>query len=136
MAPRRLASYRSFESFAEASVRPVTETPMPEGANEEPLDPATEAALRAQLSDALMRLRAEQGEVGVMTSVQDQFASLLQSRLLEDPPDNPQILKGVSDPGGPVEEVKYDERDIFGWLGSLFTWWKKIVPQPWQPPGW
>jgi hypothetical protein len=134
MAARRLASYRSFESFAEASVRPVTETPMPEGANEEPLDPATEAGLRAQLSDALMRLRAEQGEVGVMTSVQDQFASLLQSRLLEDPPDNPQILRGVSDPGGPVEEVKYDERDIFGWLGSLFTWWKKIRPQPWQPP--
>jgi hypothetical protein len=134
MASRRLASYRSFESFAEASVRPVTETPMPEGVNQQPLDPAAEAALRAQLSDALMRLRAEQGAVGVMTSVQDQFASLLQSRLLEDPPDNPQILRGVSDPGGPVEEVKYDERDIFGWLGSLFTWWKQIRPQPWQPP--
>lgn len=136
MASRRLASYRSFEAFAEASVRPVTETPMPEGAEEEPLDPKTEAALRAQLSDALMRLRAEQSgrQVGVMTSVQDQFASLLQSRLLEDPPDNPQILRGVTDPGGPVEEVKYDERDIFGWLGSLFTWWKKIRPQPWQAP--
>jgi calcineurin-like phosphoesterase family protein len=136
MAPRRLASYRSFESFAEASIRPVTETPMPESADEEPLDPRTEAALRAQLSDALMRLRAEQQgrHVGVITSVQDQFASLLQSRLLEDPPDNPQILRGVSDPGGPVEEVKYDERDIFGWLGSLFTWWKKIRPEPWQSP--
>lgn len=136
MASRRLASYRSFENFAEAGARPVTETPMPEGAGEEPLDPKTEAALRAQLSDALMRLRDEQGgrAVGVMASVQDQFASLLQSRLLEDPPDNPQILRGVHDPGGVVEEVKYDERDIFGWLGSLFTWWKRIRPEPWLPP--
>ncbi len=33
------------------------------------------------------------------------------------------------EPGG--LEAKFDSKDILGWFGSFFSWWKKISPHPW-----
>ena len=111
-APQRLTERTAFESTA---------------------DPAEESELRAQLSAALAALEAEterQGP-GVIAAVQNQLASLIQSRMLEAPPPGDPMSLSSSRQG--AFEVKYDERDILGWIGSVFTWWKKLLPQPWLP---
>lgn len=35
------------------------------------------------------------------------------------------------DAGG--QEAKYDTHDLLGWIGSFFTWWRKLFPQHWLP---
>ncbi len=35
------------------------------------------------------------------------------------------------DAGG--QEAKYDTHDLLGWIGSFFTWWRKLFPQAWLP---
>jgi hypothetical protein len=111
--PERLAHGSAFESTASA---------------------ADETALRAQLSEALAALEREsvrQGP-GMIAAVQHQFASLLQSHMLEQPP--PGDLRELPPTRSEQSafEVKYDEHDILGWVGSVFTWWKKITPEPWR----
>jgi hypothetical protein len=87
----------------------------------------TDAELRAYLTDALAALEAVAADDGVMVSPSHQLASLLQSYLLEHPPDIPR------QDAGPLE-VKFDRGDISGWLGSLFDWWRRIKPEKWRPP--
>ena len=82
---------------------------------------------RALLTQALAALEAEGADDGVLVTAQDQLASLMQSHLVENPPDLPR-----SD-AGPLE-VKFDEGDISGWVGSLFAWWRKIKPEKWRAP--
>jgi hypothetical protein len=127
-----IVTYRSFGRAFEAPQQLVPPSPFESAA-----DPAEETAMRAELSVALAALEAEsarQGE-GVIAAVPNQLASLLQSRMLEEPP--PGDLSSLSAPMSPGEsafEVKYDEHDILGWVGSVFTWWRKIVPEPWRKP--
>ena len=98
-------------------------------------DPVEETALRAELSAALTALEEEtdrQGP-GMIAAVPNQLASLIQSRMLEEPPPGDPMAIG-STPAPGAFEVKYDERDILGWIGSVFTWWRQISPQPWRTP--
>jgi calcineurin-like phosphoesterase family protein len=127
----------TYRSFAGAFDKPVAQ-PLTHGSSafESLDDPGEDSALRARLSAALAALEDEtvrQGP-GVMAAVQNQFASLLQSRMLEEPP--PGNLSSLSDahPAQSAFEVKYDECDILGWVTSVFTWWKMLLPQPWLVP--
>ena len=125
---KSIVTYRSLgHAFEHPAPHRLTEPT----AFESTLDPAEETALRAQLSAALAALEEEterQGP-GVIAAVQNQLASLIQSRMLEEPP--PGDPMSLSSPRQSAFEVKYDERDILGWIGSVFTWWKKLSPQPW-----
>jgi hypothetical protein len=130
--PNAIVTYRS---FGRAFDRPVPQPLTERSAFESKPDPAEEAALRAQLGAALAALEVETNKqgAGMMAAVQDQFASLLQSRMLEEPPPgDPTALSLTPEQSG--FEVKYDEHDILGWVGSVFTWWKKITPEPWRTP--
>jgi len=127
-----IVTYRSFSgAFDRLPARPLTDSP---SAFESVTDPAEDSALRAQLSAALSALEDETNRQGpgMMAAVPNQFASLLQSRMLEvPPPGDLQALPLAADSRSPFE-VKYDEHDILGWVGSVFSWWKKIVPEPWR----
>jgi Calcineurin-like phosphoesterase len=131
--PNAIVTYRSFgTAFDQLTAQPLAER----SAFESTVDPAEETALRTQLSAALAALELETNRQGpgMLAAVQNQFASLLQSRMLEEPPPgDPTTLSRKSDQD--PFEVKYDEHDILGWVGSVFTWWKKIVPEPWRTPG-
>lgn len=86
-----------------------------------------DVADRALLTQALAALEAEGAGEGVLVTAQDQLASLMQSHLVEHPPDLPRR------DAGPLE-VQFDEGDISGWVGSLFAWWRKIKPEKWRAP--
>ncbi|MGE0451869.1 MAG: metallophosphoesterase, partial [Vicinamibacterales bacterium] len=131
---KTIVTYRSFGSAFDApDASPLAggRSPFESGG-----DPAAETALRGELSAALAALEEEarkQGP-GMMTAVQNQFASLLQSRMLEEPPPgDPRVLSAPTAPQSAFE-VKYDERDILGWVGSVFSWWRRIRPEPWLAP--
>ena len=126
----------TYRSFGGAFDRPEAGAHTQRTPFESGTDPREESALRAQLSSALSILEEEslrQGP-GMMAAVPNQFASLLQSRMLEEPP--PGDLQALSAGTGEMRalEVKYDEHDILGWVGSVFTWWRKISPEPWRTP--
>jgi calcineurin-like phosphoesterase family protein len=82
---------------------------------------------RARLTEALAALEAEGADDGVLVTAQHQLASLMQSHLVESPPDIPRR------DAGPLE-VMFDEGDISGWVGSVLDWWRRIVPEKWRPP--
>lgn len=82
---------------------------------------------RAHLTEALAALEAEGADDGVLVAAQHQLASLMQSHLVENPPDIPR-----RDPG-PLE-VRFDKDDVSGWVGSLFDWWRRIKPEKWRSP--
>ncbi|MGH9330923.1 MAG: metallophosphoesterase family protein [Vicinamibacterales bacterium] len=131
MPPRPLASFRSFEKFASAPPREAVALETPGGTA------ADQAELNARVSAALAALEAEQhGRAeGVITAVPEQVASLMQSYLLEHPPPVPPRGEPIArDPSVDVLEVRYDERDILGWIGSFLTFWRGIRDEPWQPP--
>src|SRR5688572_21968810 len=127
-----IVTYRSFGKAFEAPPQLVPPSPF-----ESATDATEETEIRAELSVALSALEAEserQG-AGVMAAVPNQLASLLQSRMLEDPPPGDLSVLSSPTPSTLPEsalEVKYDEHDILGWVGSVFTWWRKIVPEPWR----
>ncbi len=127
---RAIVTYRSFgAAFDRPAAGPASPRALESGR-----DPAADAALQAELSAALAALEEEtlkQGP-GVLATVQSQLASLIQSRMLEDPPGDPQKL--TAPPGASPFEVKFDEHDIFGWVGSVLTWWKQIRKEPWLTP--
>lgn len=129
MTVNTVVSYRSVaEAFSRIGHMPI-QPPEPEGPKRRGPRMPDEATLRVEISDALEALEKEQKDPGVMSSPQHALASAMQSYLLENPPGDPVYIK----PRGPldVQEVKYDERDILGWVGSFFTWWKRIRPEPW-----
>jgi hypothetical protein len=88
-----------------------------------------EAAMLAMLTEALRAMQAEERGRSVLASPQNQLASLLQSHLLALGIDANRVGPTGSED---VLEVKFDERDIFGWVGSVFNWWRRIRPHPWQ----
>lgn len=123
----------TYRSLGHAFERPAPHRLTERSAFESTEDPAEETAMRAQLSAALAALEVETARQGpgVIAAVQNQFASLIQSRMLEEPPPgDPTSMSSASSQS--AFEVKYDEQDILGWIGSVFTWWKKITPEPWR----
>jgi hypothetical protein len=95
-------------------------------------------AMLAALSEALSLLEEEEEGRDVLTAVPDQLASLLQSHLLALGVQAGQLAPLAGDDGVPRDEleVKFDERDILGWVGSVFSWWRRIRPHKWieAPP--
>lgn len=89
-----------------------------------PRDRVQKAEMLGQLSHALTVLEAEERRSGVLVAPRDPVASLLQTYLAREA-----ARKGNLEPlssGG--LEAKFDSHDIAGWMGSFFTWWKKIRP--------
>ncbi len=125
----------TYRSLGHAFERPVAQPLSERSPFESAQDPAEETALRSELSAALAALEVESARQGpgMMAAVPNQLASLIQSRMLEDPPPGDPLAIS-SRPAQSPFEVKYDERDILGWIGSVFTWWRRISPEPWRTP--
>ena len=85
------------------------------------------------LSEALTVLDDAQRDPGIMTAVEHPTASLLQSFLAER---TAEVGSAEQAPAGGLE-AKFDDHDIFGWVGSFFTWWQGIRKHDWlaPPPG-
>lgn len=82
----------------------------------------------AESARALQLIEKEQRVAGVMSTVQDPFASLLQTHLSKFGP-------AAGMPTADAQEVKYDERDVLGWAASVvFDWWKRITKFKWAEP--
>jgi len=62
----------------------------------------------------------------VMSATEDQMASLIQTYAARHAAT---VVPAASD----GLEAKFDNHDLLGWIGSFFTWWKKIRPHAWQP---
>src|SRR5262249_7290915 len=95
-------------------------------------DPRQVAEMMSLLSDALHALdraqkkarvatTAEAPVAEVMTAVDQPMASLLQSYLAEQPK-------------AATLEVPIDDHDIVGWVGSFFTWWRRLIKHQWLLP--
>ncbi len=83
----------------------------------------------AETSRALRLIELEQRDPGVMSTVKDPLASLLQTYMAKFAPED-QLSEA---PGGGLE-AKFDEHDILGWVLSVFTWYKKLNKFTWQEP--
>ncbi|HEV3001204.1 MAG TPA: metallophosphoesterase [Solirubrobacteraceae bacterium] len=113
----KVVSHRTFATPVAALAEP--------SALESGGDPLADAALRAAFTDALDALEAEQRHEGILSSPRHQIASLLQTYAAENPPPQTQ-------PTG--LEVKFDTRDLGGWIRSFFDWWRRLRPAKWRAP--
>ncbi|MEP7364707.1 MAG: hypothetical protein ABI972_15740 [Acidobacteriota bacterium] len=94
-----------------------------------PLTAPPEPEVLAEAARALQMIEQAQRMPGVMSTVQDPFASLLQTHLAKFGPASPTA-------SAQALEVKYDERDVIGWAASVvFDWWKRITKFKWVEPG-
>ncbi len=91
------------------------------------LDPAEATEMVGLFSEALDVLEKGELEPQVLNSVEHSVASLLQTYLAEK-------VEETAPPPEAGLEAKFDEHDLFGWIGSFFTWWRGIVDHAWQPP--
>jgi hypothetical protein len=115
------------DSIIKAMARGVEGSEGYESTSDSETSPKTEAQVREDLERALHMLEAKERAPGVLVSPDDRLASLLQSYLAEQ---SMQIGKVERlDEGG--LEAKFDEHDILGWAGSLFSWIKKFDPHVW-----
>ncbi len=85
----------------------------------------------AEMSRALTLLANAQGPSGVMATVQDELTSNLQTFITLQAEKKGRMAPSASH----TLEAKFDERDILGWAGSFFTWWRKLDPFVWKTPG-
>jgi hypothetical protein len=86
-------------------------------------------AVLAETARALQLIESAQVNGGIMSTVQDPFASLLQTYIAKLAPEN-QLEEA---PGGALE-ARFDEHDVLGWASSVFTWWKKLRKFAWREP--
>jgi hypothetical protein len=85
------------------------------------------APFMSQISNGLQILELAKRNPDVMAGAEDQMASLIQTYFAQ--------RAARTDPAaGDGLEAKFDNDDLLGWIGSFFTWWKKISPHPWQSP--
>lgn len=93
-------------------------------------DPVEAATKLAALGNALKVLEAADAQVKskVLVSPDHRVASLLQTYLA--------MKAGEEGKVKPLHaganEAKFDDQDVLGWIGSFFTWWKKIKPAKWR----
>lgn len=97
-------------------------------ADEPPATDEEAAQFMDDLAKALDYLEQHEQDPGVLVSPDDKFTSLLQSHLARKSLEERKVE--------PVEsggfEAKFDERDVFGWAKSLFTWVQRLDKYPWQ----
>ena len=92
---------------------------------------SVEAATRiAALGNALKVLEAADAEANskVLVSPDHGVASLLQTFLAKKAAEEGSLKPLNAD----ANEAKFDDQDILGWIGSFFTWWKKLKKAKWQ----
>jgi hypothetical protein len=85
------------------------------------------ASAMSQISMGLQVLELAKRNPDVMGGTEHEMASLLQTFFAE------RARRTVPGAGDGLE-AKFDNNDLLGWIGSFFTWWKKIRPHPWQDP--
>ena len=78
----------------------------------------------------LIELEEEEADPEVLTVPRDRLASLTLSSLAEEPPEGSSFVELAT--GG--AEVVFSDRDILGWLRSLFDWVGQIRPHPIMRP--
>jgi hypothetical protein len=78
----------------------------------------------------LIELEEEQADPELLTVPRDRLASLTLSSLAEDPPEGSSFVELAT--GG--AEVVFSNRDILGWLRSLFDWVGQLRPHPMMRP--
>ncbi len=97
----------------------------------EGLEGLTDATLPAsaisQITAGLQVLEKEKRNPDVMSGTEDRMASLIQTYAA-------QQAKTVVPASSDGLEAKFDNNDLLGWIGSFFTWWRKIRPHTWQTP--
>jgi len=93
-----------------------------------------EAAMHGELGRALRAIQDAERHPGILVSVDHRYASLLQSHIAERA-----ISQGLLQPvtgaaGQELVETKFDDRDLAGWIGSLFGWVRGIKKHDWIDP--
>jgi hypothetical protein len=91
-----------------------------------PGDPLTQARFIAGLNAALAALERAEDNPQVMSTTRHPMASQLQSFIAEQARTGQTSRPPDALPDG--LEVKFDNNDWVGWMGSFFTWWRKIRP--------
>jgi hypothetical protein len=92
----------------------------------ESMDKETLAAAMKLVGRALQEIeRADSGD-GMLNTATDEVTSLLQTFIAQqaDEVDAPPLPIGGF-------EAKFDPKDVLGWIGSFFQWWRKLKPHPW-----
>jgi Calcineurin-like phosphoesterase len=90
----------------------------------------TQARVRNELDLAIKILSKTETLPGVLSSMDHQMASLLQTFLVQQGLEEQKIVE-VENSVMKAREVQFDEHDWSGWAKSFFSWWKKISPHPW-----
>lgn len=97
-------------------------------------DPLEAATKLAALGNALKVLETADAEANseVLVSPDHRVASLLQTFLAMKASEEGKV--DALPAGG--NEAKFDDKDVLGWIGSFFSWWKKIKLAKWRtaPP--
>jgi len=93
----------------------------------------------AEFSRALQLLEDTAPREGVMTTVQDELTSNLQS-FLADVAASPESFPALpplnlAPSANNTLEAKFDSHDVLGWAQSFFTWWQKAHKFAWKTPG-
>jgi len=124
MARSRIATLvREKDEMARTAWEALAERP-PSHASAQALEPE----VLAETARALQLIEQEQRAPGVMATVQDPYACLLQTHLAKFGAASPM-------PGARTLEVKFDEHDALRWAASaVFTWWKRITRFQWTDP--
>lgn len=127
-ASQLVVTYRQISQAVHTNHEAAVDAARDAAAQGAPDDPLTQARFLAGLNAALAELEAAEQNPEVMSTPRHPMASQLQSFIVE------QALAGkTSQQPAPLAdglEVKFDNNDWLGWMGSFFTWWKKIRPHP------
>src|SRR5262245_47447292 len=112
-APNVIMDFGSLDAALGSDVGRTRET-VQDAAADVTGDPVERAQMVASFNVAMGKLREENKGTGIMSSAENALASRLQSYLVQramaEKPDSAQPVPGQ------VLEVKFDSRDIFGWL--------------------
>jgi hypothetical protein len=125
-AKKLVVTYRQINEAVHANHEAAVDAARDAAAQGAPDDPLMQARFLAGLNAALAELEAAEGNPDVMSTPRHAMAAQLQSFIAE------QAAAGnTSQPPaalGEGLEVKFDNNDWLGWMGSFFTWWRKIRP--------
>lgn len=86
-------------------------------------DPLEATKMLAGLAGALKALEAAEKSPSLLSSPEHPVGSLLQTFIAQRASE-----EGKLEPLPMGLEAKFDDQDWLGWIGSFFTWWRKIVP--------
>lgn len=117
---RRIVSYQEMGPAFQPYLQQVGESAGLEGADEVNPSPTEFAAI----TSGLQELEKAGQNPNVMMGTEHETASLLQTFLA-------QQATQVAEAAAEGLEAKFDDHDLLGWIGSFFTWWRRIQPHPW-----